>query len=87
VVRTRRPSWSSRPGRLLLILSLAMMVVAMVLPFVPGAHAVELVPLPLALLASMAGITILYVGATEVLKRVFYGRGDRAVTAGSSLQV
>ena len=72
VVRTRRPFFKSRPGTLLLWSSVAMMAVALTLPFLPFANLVELVPVSVALLGAMCLITLLYVGATELVKARFY---------------
>jgi P-type Mg2+ transporter len=72
VVRTRRPFFMSRPGALLLVSSLVMMAITLLLPFVPIARLVGLVPVPANLLGAMGLITALYVGATELLKLGFY---------------
>ena len=72
VVRTRRPFFRSRPGALLLWSSVGMMGVALALPFTPHAGVVGLIPIPARLLLVMCAITVLYVGATEVVKVCFY---------------
>jgi Mg2+-importing ATPase len=77
VVRTRRPFFRSRPGTLLLASSLAVMGLAVVIPYLPGARLLGFVPLPPALLASLGGITALYVAGTELLKAHFYRRQER----------
>jgi Mg2+-importing ATPase len=69
VVRTRRPFYASRPGRLLLVSSLSLVVVAFAIPYLPGAGILGFVPLPPALLGAVAAITLSYVAATELLKR------------------
>jgi Mg2+-importing ATPase len=74
VMRTRRPFWASRPGRVLFISSVTMIAVALVMPYLPGVSAVGLHPMPARMLLAMLGITVLYVGATEVLKKGFYRR-------------
>jgi len=74
VVRTRRPFFRSRPGRLLLGSTLAVVLLTLALPYLPVAHVLGFVPLPAALLASLAGITVLYVAAAELAKRSFYRR-------------
>lgn len=69
-LRTARPVWASRPGRGLLIASIAMVVVAVALPFTPVlGPALGLAPLPLLVLASLAGLTTVYLAANELLKR------------------
>lgn len=76
VLRTRRRFWSSRPGTVLLAATLSVAVLALALPFLPVvAPAFGLGPLPLPVLASCGGIVVLYLLATEVLKRAFYRHG------------
>ncbi len=72
IVRTERPFFRSRPGRLLLISTLLLVPLTFALPFLPGANLLGFVPPPAALLASLVAITLLYVLATELLKRWFY---------------
>jgi Mg2+-importing ATPase len=76
VVRTQRPFYRSRPGRLLLVLTLALAALAFVIPYLPYTHLLGFTPLPLPLLAAVAGITGLYIGAAELTKKWFYR--DRA---------
>lgn len=72
VVRTRRPLWRSRPGRVLLVSTVVLMPLTLAMPFVPYAQVVGLVPLPPSLIASVVAITCAYVVAAEVLKAWFY---------------
>lgn len=72
VVRTWKPCWYSRPGRLLLGSSLAVIAVTLALPYSPLATWFGLVPLPPALLLALLGISLLYAGSSELFKRVFY---------------
>ncbi|MEK0430855.1 MAG: hypothetical protein RL139_659, partial [Gemmatimonadota bacterium] len=72
IVRTRRPFYRSRPGRLLLWSTVVLIPVAFALPFLPAARFVGLVPLPPVLAVAIAGITLGYVAATEVAKRWYY---------------
>jgi Mg2+-importing ATPase len=74
VVRTRRPFYRSRPGTLLLVTTAAVVVVAVAIPYVPGAGVLGFVPLPPALLATVLGITGLYVATTDLAKRGFFRR-------------
>jgi Mg2+-importing ATPase len=74
VVRTRRPFHRSRPGRFLFASTAVLVVVAFAVPFLPHASVLGFVPLPLEVLALLTGITVLYVAATELLKRLFYRR-------------
>jgi Mg2+-importing ATPase len=75
VVRTGRPFYRSRPGRVLLGSTGALVVVAFVTPFLPLADLFGFVPLPGGLIVAITGITVAYVGATELTKqRLYAGR-------------
>jgi P-type Mg2+ transporter len=75
VLRTQRAFWASRPGRLLVVVTVAVGLLAVALPWLgPLPRSVGLVPLPLPLLASGLAIVLLYVIATELAKRAFYSR-------------
>lgn len=73
VVRTHRPLFRSRPGRLLWMSTLGVGLAALVLPYVPPvARAFGFVPLSAEILALLGAITLLYVAANEVAKKVFF---------------
>jgi Mg2+-importing ATPase len=74
VVRTRRPFWRSRPSRLLLGATLALVPLTLALPYLPFAGGLGFAPLPAALLVLVIGVTVLYVSATELAKRAFFRR-------------
>ncbi len=76
VVRTRRPFWRSRPGGVLLWSSLAVVLVAVAIPWLPGAALLGFTPLPAIVMLSLAAVVALYVASTEVLKASFYRRRD-----------
>jgi Mg2+-importing ATPase len=76
VVRTRRPFFRSRPGRLLLLTTLLLVPVALALPFLPYASALGFVPLPMSLVATLIAITAAYVLAGDLAKRAFYRRSE-----------
>ena len=76
VVRTRRPFFRSRPGPILLWTTVLLVVAATAIPFVPYASRIGFVPMSGPLLASLAVITLGYVAATELVKRVFYKPAD-----------
>jgi len=80
VVRTRRPFFRSRPGPLLLGSTLAMIVLALAMPYLPGVATLGFVPLPAPLVAAIVAITVAYVLATEALKVWFY-RGTAAAAS------
>jgi len=72
VVRTRRRFYQSRPGTLLLWSTAVLVVLSLATPFLPFVAALGFVPLPLSILATLSGITLLYVLATELGKAWFY---------------
>ena len=72
VVRTRRPFFQSRPGRLLLVSTLVVTIVTFAVPFLPGAPLLGFVRLTPRLLAMISVITLLYLAATELAKHRFY---------------
>lgn len=74
VVRTRRPFWRSRPGRLLLASTVAMVALTLALPYLPRMALFGFVPLPAPIMLAMVGLTLAYVAAVEVGKRFFYAR-------------
>ncbi|HTV21872.1 MAG TPA: magnesium-translocating P-type ATPase [Polyangiaceae bacterium] len=78
VVRTRRPFFRSRPGALLSVSTLALVAVALALPFLPRIDVLGFSSLPLSLLATLVGITGAYVVAVEALKHWFYRRYEAA---------
>jgi Mg2+-importing ATPase len=78
VVRTRRPFFRSRPGSVLLVSTVVLIVLTPLIPYLPFAAVLGFVPPPLSLLAVVCGITVLYVAATELAKQWFF----RAAPAG-----
>ncbi|WP_413875779.1 magnesium-translocating P-type ATPase [Albidovulum sp.] len=75
VLRTRRAFWLSPPGRLLLVSTGAVALVAAALPYLGALpRMVGLVPLPWHLLATGSAIVLVYLAATEAAKRAFYAR-------------
>jgi Mg2+-importing ATPase len=82
VIRTHRvPFFSSRPSRPLLATTLAVVALAIALPYSPVAHALGFRPLPLLFLAILGGMTLTYLALAEGGKALFY-RHERAVAAG-----
>jgi Mg2+-importing ATPase len=85
VVRTRRPFFRSRPGTLLLVLTLVLAVLTPIVPYLPFTSVFGFVPVPWTLTATVLGITALYVVAAEVTKRWFYRSTDlRALRLGAA---
>jgi Mg2+-importing ATPase len=74
VMRTRRPFFRSRPGRLLLTLTVGLIGIALALPYLPFARVFGFVPLPGSLVAAVSLLTALYVVASELQKKWFFRR-------------
>jgi Mg2+-importing ATPase len=75
ILRTQRPAWKSRPGRLLLWSLAGVAVAACALPYLDGvARAFGFTPLPGGLMAVLGLIVALYAAATEAAKRLFFRR-------------
>jgi hypothetical protein len=65
------------------VLSAAVAFVALALPFVPWAdQALEVSPLPIALLATALAIAAAYAATTEVAKRCYFKLPDLRTAAG-----
>ena len=79
VLRSHRPFFRSRPSGALLWSSLAVAVVAVVIPYTAAAEPLGLVPLPAAVLIALAAITAGYVAVTEFAKAIFYSGWPHAV--------
>lgn len=77
VVRTRGSLWRSSPGRPLAVITLSVAVIALAIPYLPGAHWLGFVPLPIPVMAGLASITAAYVLASDAAKRAFYLSEDR----------
>lgn len=75
VLRTRAPAWSGRPGRLLLVSTALVGIVALGAPYLgPVSAAFGFVPLPPALLLTSFAVVTAYIATTEIAKRLFHGR-------------
>lgn len=72
VVRTQRPFFRSRPGKLLLWSTLVLIVVTFAIPYLPYASLLGFTPLPALVVCALVLITLLYVVAVELVKRRFY---------------
>jgi P-type Mg2+ transporter len=78
VIRTRHVFFRSRPGRLLLIVTLVFIAITIAMPYLPYITVFGFVPLPAPLLLSMIGLTVLYVLAVELAKKYFYAKAANA---------
>lgn len=76
VVRTQRPAFKSRPGRLLLWSSVVVAALAFAIPFLPGTALLGFVPVPFVMLLALALITAAYVLVAEALKRRLFPAGS-----------
>ena len=74
IVRTRRVSFKSRPGRWLWISTLAVALLALTVPYLPHANIFGFVPLPVEIMVLIVCITLFYLLATEAVKKIFYKR-------------
>ncbi len=72
VIRTRRTFFQSRPGRYLLLATLAVVVVTVVAPYTPVARFLGFEPLPGLFLLAVVVIVAAYAVAAEIAKRLFY---------------
>jgi len=72
IVRTHKSILKSKPGKLLLILNIAAMIITFVLPYTPLADALELKQLPLHTLSAIGGILLVYVITADLLKVWFF---------------
>lgn len=68
VLRTDRRFWWSKPGRALVITSIAVAAITLALPYSPLAGVLGLTAVPLGILAALAGVTIAYIGVNELVK-------------------
>jgi Mg2+-importing ATPase len=74
VIRSRRPSYKSQPGKYLLIATLTIVAVTIILPFTPIAGILGFCSLPISLMLYIGLIILLYIITAEVVKRIFYKR-------------
>ncbi len=72
IVRTRKPFFRSRPGKLLWIMTLVVSLATLAVPYLPFGHILDFTPLPFWIMASIMTITGLYVVAAEIAKKYFF---------------
>lgn len=72
VIRTRKPFYRSRPGRYLLIATLATVLVTLLLPYTPMARPFGFAPVSPVFLLALALILAFYILVAEVAKVAFY---------------
>jgi Mg2+-importing ATPase len=76
LVRTQRPFLQSRPGKYLSIAALVTGSISVLLPFSPFRDALSFMTPPVSLLVIVAAIAVLYAGAMETAKWLFYRSMD-----------
>jgi P-type Mg2+ transporter len=74
VIRSRKPSYMSKPGKYLLFATLSIVVITFILPYTPLAGIFGFSPLPLPFLLFIGLIILLYIFTAEVVKKIFYKR-------------
>jgi P-type Mg2+ transporter len=78
ILRTRRWFFLSRPSKWVVLTSIAVAIVAVLIPYSPLAAVLELVPIPGELLVLILVISFGYLIATELVKRIFWRPSERA---------
>jgi Mg2+-importing ATPase len=84
VVRSRRPFFKSRPSKLLLLATVAIVLVAAATPYLPFASVLGFQPMPAYFYLVLGLIVLGYVVTAEVAKSLFY-RHDRGAQTGRNL--
>jgi Mg2+-importing ATPase len=72
VIRSRKPSYKSKPGKYLLIATLSIVALTLILPYTPFAGVFGFSPLPVPFLLFIGLIILLYIITAELVKKVFY---------------
>ena len=78
VIRTHWPAWRSRPSALLAWATALVTVATLALPYLPFAPLFGLMPLPLEVIAGLIVITLGYVAASELTKKLVFGKSGFA---------
>jgi Mg2+-importing ATPase len=77
VIRTQRPFFQSKPGKGLFYSTMAVALITLFLPYIPGlSKLLGFTPLPWSLVLALMGITLVYIFINEATKRIFYKRVD-----------
>jgi Mg2+-importing ATPase len=74
VIRSRKRLWVSRPGKYLILGTVAVGAVTLVLPYTRVSGLLGFVPIPLPVLLALGCIAVGYAVISEVAKYLFYGR-------------
>ena len=81
VLRTWKPFYKSSVSRPLLIAMIVVLAITLALPYSPLSGLLGFTPLPLFTLLVLGLITLLYVAASEIAKRIFWRMTQERVTA------
>lgn len=81
VIRSTRPAWRDRPSAALAVTSLAVVCIAVAVPFLPAAAAFGFVALDWPVLALVTALTLAYLTAAEFAKHRFHRARGPAGTA------
>jgi Mg2+-importing ATPase len=74
VIRTRKPSFKSRPSKYLLMATLLVVIATLLLPLTALGEILGLQPLPMSFLLLIGIIVIAYIISAEIAKRIFYSK-------------
>jgi Mg2+-importing ATPase len=77
ILRTRRPFFRSRPSVWIIVASVIVAAVSCYIPYSALAVPLKLIPIPVPLLLAVLGITLVYLIANELIKRVFWRPDQR----------
>src|SRR5664280_1773991 len=72
VIRSRRPFFKSRPGKYLLIATIAIVIATLIFPFTPLGKIFDFVHLPMSFIMILGIIMALYILTAELAKNIFY---------------
>jgi Mg2+-importing ATPase len=72
VIRSRKPSFRSKPGKYLLMTTLFVAVITLIIPFTPFGHVFGFSPLPLSTCFFLLLIVAGYIITAEIIKTIFY---------------
>jgi len=72
IIRTRRPSFRSKPGRNLMIATLAVIGLTLIIPYTPLGQLLGFTSIPAEFILLLLGILALYFIGAEVVKKAFY---------------
>ncbi len=72
VVRTRKPFYKSKPGKYLLLTTIAIIIVCLVITFTPLIKLFGFVSLPPVYIALISVIILFYIISAEIAKKLFY---------------